>query len=330
MIDTPTGRVSGVIEYIDVPEADQPLSATVKQHLATLALDQMCEFQVVSLAPGQLTGRLTVNGVDIAQQMLRDGAAWLIPQEKTGQTSAEYTSYKQVESSAKIDRLGVWSIPDLKPSWLIREERAERLRQELASRPKPRAKLDITSPLQTITRPDRVNVTTNRLAVFEKDAWLDVLAGTDKESPGVKVYSDPKGRFTSTYTSVAFVNLSSGQTKQRLECRAIRGDFLLLNGGSDHLYLFGFRAISDDYNFSTRLSRLSVTADGQTVSMALLHGFRGRAQFGANEIMYFQVSRRFLERIAGAQNVQLRIGKLSGTMDKNLQSLIAQLMAATL
>ena len=329
VIETSAGRITGELQYVDVPEPEQPLAATVKQHLATLSLDRMGEFQVYTLTPGMLTGRLIISGVDINQQMLRDGAAWLIPAEKTGQTSAEFADYQLAVNAAKKEQLGIWSIPNLRPAWLIREEKEEKLRREIASRPKPQAQLDITSPLQTITRPDRLSSATNKLAIFEKDAWLDVLAGTDKETPGIKVYNDPKGRFTSTYTSVAFVTLAVGQTKQRLECRAIQGDFQLLNGGIDRIYLFGFRAISDDYNFSTRISRLSVTADGQTVSMALMHGLRGRAQFGAAEIMYFQISRRFLQRIATAKNPQLRIDKLSGPMSKELQGLIAQLLAST-
>jgi endonuclease YncB( thermonuclease family) len=329
VLETPAGRINGMLQFIDVPESEQALHQTVIDHLRLLTIGKTAEFKVSTIAPSELTGCLVINGVDISVQMLRDGAAWLIPFEQTGQPKSESEFYKESEDLANADHLGIWSIPDLKPAWVIRAENEERLRKELASRPKPKAKLDIVSQYQTVTRPDRVNVTTNKLAIFEKDAWLDTLAGTGNEAPGIKTYTDPKGLFVSRYTSVAFVNFASAQIKQRLECRAIRGDIKLVNGSSEVLYLFGFRAISDDFNFSTRASRLSITADGQTFSTPLFHGLRGRAQFGATEIMYYRVSLAFLKRISRAQNVQLRIDKLTGTMSSDLQSLIGQLLAAT-
>jgi Micrococcal nuclease (thermonuclease) homologs len=329
VLETPSGRINGVLQFIDVPESEQAFHQTVIDHLRLLTIGKTAEFKVSTIAPSGLTGRLVINGVDISVQMLRDGAAWLIPTEQTGQPTSEFELYKESEDRAKADHLGVWSIPDLKPAWVIRAENAERLRIELASRPRPKAKLDIVSEYQTVTRPDRVNVTTDKLAIFEKDAWLDTMAGTGVEEPGIKTYTDPKGLFVSRYTSAAFINFASAQIKQRLECRAIRGDVKLVNGSWEVLYLFGFRAISDDFNFSTRASSLSITADGQTFSTPLLHGIRGRAQFGATEIMYYRVSLALLKRISRAQNVQFRIDKLSGAMPSDLQRLIGQLLAAT-
>jgi endonuclease YncB( thermonuclease family) len=329
VLEAANGRVTGVLENIDVPEPEQPLYQTVCEHLKVLTLNRDADFQVLSLSPGKFVGRLTVDGVDISQQMLRDGAAWLIPAENTGQAKNEFAIYQESENAAKSDKLGVWSLPGLKPAWLIRAEREEKLRQELASKPKPKAKLDIVSPYQTVTRPDRLNLTNNRLAVFEKDAWMDVLAGTGNETPGIKSYTDPKGHFVSMYTSGAFVNFVYGPTKQRFECRVWHVDIQMPTGGRDVIYVLGLRAISEDYHFSPRTSRLSVTTDGKTTFIPLFHGFRARGQIGAEEIVYYLVNRALLQRISAAQNIQLHIDKFGGVMDRDLQSLISQLVAAT-
>lgn len=332
VFEAPTGRVNGELQYVEVPVVGQALQTTVKEHLGALTIGKSAEFQVTGMSSGKFAGRLIIDGIDISIQMLRDGAAWLLPREKTGQTVSEFASYTEIESLAKADHLGVWSVPNLKPTSGRRaenKEKGQQAQQQQSSRSAPKAKIDIVSQFQTVTRPDRVNVTTNVPASFEKEAWLDVLAGTGKEVPGVKTYNDPQGRFSTNYTSVAFVNLATLKSKQRLECRVMHVELHLPNGSSETVYLIGFGAISDDYNFSKHASRLSINADGQTISAGLFKGFRGKAQFGAGEVMLYQINRRFLLRIAAAKKVQIRIDNVYGSMGSDLQLLIGQLVAAT-
>jgi len=324
VLETDAGKTTVQLQFIDVPEPEQALHKTVRDHLKQLLLGKAVEFKALSLTPGKFGGQLTVAGVDISAQMLRDGAAWLVPYHQTGQSKADYDVYQQFEAAAKLEHLGVWSIAGLKPAWELRAEKLAQ-RREL---PMQRARLDITSEFQTIERPGRMRANGANWG-SDKEAWLDVFAGTGKESPGLNTYSDPNGRFSTIYTSVAFVNLTSGSFKQRLECRAIYVDYLQVDGNHGQMYLIGFQAMSDDNNFSKRLSRLTITTDRTSVSMPLSKGFRANGSVGVQEIMYYRVTAATLRNIGSALNVQLRIDKLSAPVDKNLQGLVAQLVTAT-
>src|SRR5206468_4111215 len=145
----------------------------------------------------------------------------------SGQSPNEFAVYQESERLAKADRLGVWSIPDLKPAWVVRAEKEEKLRREQVAKQALLATRGAVSQFQTISRP---GWTSDKVGALDKDAWLDVFAGVGKESPGLKTYSDPKGRFSAVYTSVAFVNFASGVINQRLECRVLYVDYTLVNG----------------------------------------------------------------------------------------------------
>jgi endonuclease YncB( thermonuclease family) len=328
VLETNAGNTTAQLQYIDVPEPEQSLHKTVSEHLRTLAIGKVAEFHAVSMLGTKLVGRLTVDGVDISLQMLRDGAAWLVPYQRSGQPQSEFTVYREYEILAKNDRLGVWSVQGLKPAWLLREQKQKELARLEAQNPKFQAKLNITSQFQTISRPYE-QPTGGKLPIQDKDGWLDTMAFADNASTGVINYNDPNGRFRAFYTSVAFVNLASGNIKQRLECRALFTDFLLPDGSHETMYMIGFRAISDDYNFSKRTSRLTIVADGKSMSMALLGGLRGRATFGAEEMMFYPVSIATLKKIGAAKSVTVKIDRLNGPMDRNLQSLIGQLAIGT-
>ena len=328
VLETNAGNTTAQLQYIDVPEPEQSLHKTVSEHLRNLTSGKVAEFQVVSMSGTKLVGRLTVNGVDISLQMLRDGAAWLVPYQRSGQPQSEFTAYQEYEILAKNDRLGVWSVQGLRPAWLLREQKQKELVRLQAENPKFQAKLNITSQFQTISRPYE-QPTGGKLPIQDKEGWLDTMAFADNGSTGVMNYNDPNGRFRAFYTSVAFVNLVSGNVKQRLECRAVFTDFLLPDGSHKTVYMIGFRAISDDYNFSKRTSRLTIIADGKPMSVALLGGLRAKATFGAEEMMFYPVSNATLKKIGAAKNITVKIDRLTGPMNKNLQSLIGQLATGT-
>ena len=70
--------------------------------------------------------------------MIRDGAAWYSVEQKSGQEPLQSEIYQKPKRRRKLEKLGVWSLPDLKPSWQIRAERAgSRKTQEIAAREKP-------------------------------------------------------------------------------------------------------------------------------------------------------------------------------------------------
>jgi hypothetical protein len=76
-------------------------------------------------------GRVMVKNIDVSQQMLRDGAAWHTPMQGSGQEKAQFELYATTEAAAMQDKIGVWSVPNLRPSWELRAEKkpAEKTKQ---------------------------------------------------------------------------------------------------------------------------------------------------------------------------------------------------------
>jgi len=129
VIQIATGKLIAVLQYIEIPEPEQPLNLAVKAHLKELLLDKDVEFLAEGIAPNKTFGVVYMNGVDIGQQMVRDGAAWHIPQQKTGQNQGESDQYDKMQSLAKNEKRGVWLIRDMKPAWEFRAEKEEKQRK---------------------------------------------------------------------------------------------------------------------------------------------------------------------------------------------------------
>ncbi|MFN0279216.1 MAG: thermonuclease family protein [Pyrinomonadaceae bacterium] len=130
VVALPSGKVKVELQFIDVPETGQQLHDTVKEHLRQLTVGKPAEYRPKTLLRDRAVGQLKIKGVDVSQQMLRDGAAWLVPMQDSGQESSDYWKYATIESAAKKERLGVWSIPGMQPSWVFRAEKELAQRRE--------------------------------------------------------------------------------------------------------------------------------------------------------------------------------------------------------
>jgi endonuclease YncB( thermonuclease family) len=336
VIDLPTGRVTGVLPYIEVPEPDQALHQTVREHIGQLVTGKYAELRVVAMGADRLSGKLFINGIDISQQMLRDGAAWLMPMEMSGQPSAEYASYKSIESQAKAERRGVWGMVGLKPAW---EWRAEKLERETREKQKLQAKMQATAA-PSAAKPQYVTNSNDpapgrpgrsplpQSAAADMDAWADVYAGVGRESAGLLTHFDKQRNISVIATSNSFVNLASGNERHRLECRAFFGTRDLGGGSTDSIFLIGFRSISPDFQFSKMKSRLTVVADKQAIALGEPRGFLGQDFVGAHEIFYYKVSRQSMIKIANAKTLELKIDRFAGSLTSDSQALIKQLIDA--
>src|SRR4051812_26362177 len=77
VIELPTrNKLTAELQYIEVPEPEQELHQTVREHLQKLLLGKQVEFLANQMKPTKTIGQVLAGGVDISQQMLRDGAAW--------------------------------------------------------------------------------------------------------------------------------------------------------------------------------------------------------------------------------------------------------------
>ena len=120
IVTVPTGRVTVELQYIDVPEEGQSLHTVVKDHLRTLLVGKTVELHTKGLTRGKVSGKLLLNGVDVSQQMLRNGAAWHLAIDVSGQSEDEFGSYAESESLARQEKRGVWSVAGMEPAWQFR------------------------------------------------------------------------------------------------------------------------------------------------------------------------------------------------------------------
>lgn len=123
VVSGPTGVVKVELQFIEVPEPQQQMHEDAKAHLRDLLFGKTVEYRPFRLYSDRMVSRVTLNGVDVSQQMLRDGAAWH-PMTRVGQEANEQKLYSSTEAAARADKLGVWSVPGLKPAWEFRTERA--------------------------------------------------------------------------------------------------------------------------------------------------------------------------------------------------------------
>src|SRR6185503_5949063 len=72
---TDSGRSIDEIQYIEVPQQGS-LAETVTSHLKLLAMGKKAVYTPHVILDDRSAGVLEIGGVDIAGQMLRDGAAW--------------------------------------------------------------------------------------------------------------------------------------------------------------------------------------------------------------------------------------------------------------
>lgn len=134
------------LQAIEVPEPEQQLHTTVKEHLQKLLLRKNVKILFVQMAQGKMIGKLYLNDVDVSIQMLRDGAAWYNMPESNLHNQTDRENYQAMESAAKNEKLGVWGIQGLKPSWEFRLEKEEaRKRQTEAEMKKAEEKYNAES-----------------------------------------------------------------------------------------------------------------------------------------------------------------------------------------
>jgi micrococcal nuclease len=103
---------------VDAPEPGQPFAAVAKQHLKDLVLDKLVTVEFSGLAAnGSVVGRVSVDGVDICAQMIRDGAAWFDVHNNSRLTDMDRQIYSQSELAARNEKRGLWQSGDAVAPW---------------------------------------------------------------------------------------------------------------------------------------------------------------------------------------------------------------------
>jgi endonuclease YncB( thermonuclease family) len=335
------GKITVELQYIEVPEPEQQLHQTVREHLQQMVYGKQVEFLPRGITETKTVGQLFLNGVDVSQQMLRDGAAWHVSPEKSGQDEAQTETYQNNEAQAKTEKRGVWSIENLQPAWEFRagQRRQEvRLQQENAEPNQNQAVSNSSYSNGSRTR-RRWTVEEQMKANANVQMWGDARSAQATTANGASGGETSAGGLLSNYfssmrigytsTPSTFINASAGSSRVRFDHRTLyfyRGD--QSSGVEKDIFLLGFLTVSPSAKFA-QPSSLTIIADGQKFVFARLDRLAKQAPEGFVEILFYRVSPAVLKKIAAAKSVQVKVGQYSGAMGNDSQAAMKDLLSAT-
>ncbi len=122
------------LKGIAPPEAGQPFSDAARDHLKMLVLDKAVALDYTNLSDGYFQAKISINGIDVGSQMLRDGVAWYDPKAH-GLTDADRELYAACEKAARDEKRGLWSDAAAVAPWdFIQAKKNEIAKQEEATR----------------------------------------------------------------------------------------------------------------------------------------------------------------------------------------------------
>ena len=323
VIEMSNRRVTAVLQYIEIPEPDQPLHSTVKAHLEALILDKTVEFQPRGVKQDKAIGRLLVKGVDVSQQMLRDGAAWYSVPEKNGQDEVQSLMYQDNETQAKTEKRGVWSVENLKPAWEYRAEKeAFQRRQEAETLAK--IKLAREEKKQKIVQRQR--------PAPQMEMWADVGGANAFDQPlgygGLRAGYDPALKVGHVSTPTIYLDFPNSGFLQKVDSRL----FYLYKGDKtnieDSIYMVGFVFTSKEYKF-IKSNNLTISADSQKLVLGKAQRFFRQDMSSVKELLLYKITRAQLMKIVKAEKISVQIGSDKGVISNESLTVINNLLNAS-
>ena len=324
VVEIANGKLTVVLQYIETPESGQPLYQTVKDHLQALILDKTVELNPRGIVDNKTIGQLWVKGVDVSEQMLRDGAAWYALPEKDGQAEAESLAYQEHEKQAKAEKRGVWSVENLKPSWEFRAEQAalaEKQRQEMLRQTTPAVTYRKKTPVRLIAAPQT-----------QGELWADVGGANAYEQPigagGLLGGYNPTAKIGHISTPSIYLNFPAAGLLRQIESRVFyiyKGDKTKIE---DSIYLVGFIATAKDYKF-VKSNNLVITADGEKIAFGKAARFWRKNYENVQELLVYKMKRAQLMKLVKAEKITVQIGNYNGEISAESLALINNLLNAS-
>jgi len=329
VIELPAGKVTAVLQYVEIPEPDQPFSKEVKNHLKALTFGKMVEFKPLRVTPKNTVGMLTLEGIDISNQMIRDGAAWYALPEKTGQSDFESRTYQDNEKQARAEKRGIWSVENLKPAWEVRAEADEKRRQQENISKEERSTLEqfgaTTKPQKIVVRRE-LSSESQRLA--ETPETSIKLPPNMQNIGGLLIGYDSKTQLGVVATPMFKLNVPENDGRQAL---TVQIAYLYYDGneaaGRKNAYLVGVDSESRDFRF-LKYNELIVSVDKIKINLGKAKRFEKRGENGVREGLLYEVKKPILEKIANGKNVSIKVGTFSDKVDSEILTLLQNLLNA--
>jgi endonuclease YncB( thermonuclease family) len=329
VIEVPGGKLTAILQFIEIPDPEQPLYLTVKAHLQNLILDKKIEFIPRGVTKNNTVVRLFVKNVDVSQQMLRDGAAWYSVAEKSGQDEDESSLYQDNETQAKTEKRGVWGVANLKPSWEFRAEQAALKKKKEQEALKEAA---FVSEMQNQRKPLKPLPKPAKQLDSESSLWAQT---EDQQIPkgvtnvgGLMVSHDPLGRFGFVGTPQLKLEILGNDKAPVVKIGLAY--FYSEDGarGVKKMYIVGIESESKDFSF-LKNNNLVITAGKQKINVGKAKRSARETDFGVKELLTYNIKREVIEKIANSDNVQVKVGVFDGKVDADIQQLLKNMLQAT-
>lgn len=325
------GKLTAELQFIEVPEAEQQLHQIVINHLRNLTIGKKVEFRPVRIVKTKTIGQVWLNGIDVSQQMIRDGAAWYAIQEKTGQTAEEIAVYQSTEAQAKSEKRGIWGVENLKPAWQIRAEALEKrkLEEKLAEKLALEEKARLLQAEAAKPKPPKPVV--RRELSSESQMWSQVNSEIPQNIMtvgGLMMAYDPVIKLGFVATPLLKLQIPENDGTQAI---GIGIGYLYGDDPTNvrkSVYLVGIESESRDFRFLKQNS-LIVTADGVKLNIGKAKRNARQKDFSVKEILTYEIKRNVIEKIANAKNVEVKVGDFQSELPNGVQMMLSNLLQAS-
>jgi endonuclease YncB( thermonuclease family) len=326
------GKMTASLQYIEVPESGQALHSTIRDHLGGLVLGKVVEFRAQHISTDVvIAGQLLVTGVDVSQQMLRDGAAWHMPREITGQDTAQNAEYDSNQSLAKAEKRGVWSVAGLKPAWEHRAELAaqkeEELKKEQALREmRENYEREVAERQRAQKREQTIKA--RQAANAQMSFWPNVGMSKIDPASNLLMEYDPIKKVGSVETRDGVLDMALGDKKEKADFRAL----LVYQGESAKstgVFLIGFLIREPKKSAFNKASSLQISADKAKIAMK---GAVGESPFGPNgqwNVIFYKFDKEQMTQIAYADKLEIKLAGYSATIDDKAKNSMRHLLLAS-
>ncbi len=325
-----SGKLTVILQYVEIPEAEQPFHAEVKDHLEKILLGKIVSLIPRGIVESSTVARVFLNDTDISQQVLRDGAAWFALPEQNEKSDAETEIYLSNEAQAKAEKRGIWSLKDLKPAWEFRAAKAERERAEefakiedfkKQSQEQRKIKRKLPPPPALFSNFEMWK--SGRTAGMW-DEMQFYMQDREYDETGLIVNRVPQYNAAFIMTKDVALNLSGANTNQKVVCGV---GYISRKEATETKEFFGMgcKSESDKEKFKTS-NELTFTMGGKKINpgKAVQLGMQSDKKF--KELLIFVLKRDDLVKISTANDVQIKIGNYSGAMPEKFHSMIKNLI----
>jgi endonuclease YncB( thermonuclease family) len=318
VIEISSGKLNAELQFIEVPEPEQQLHGTVREHLEKLVLNKDVVFRSAGFAPGKTFGQLYVNSVDVALQMLRDGAAWHISPEKSGQKANDSDAYEYHQTQAKLESRGVWGVKDMKPAWQFRADKLERERQEQIAAEyvsgKPRdAKFE--------------NVAASKNPVRRGGAWSDINPSMKDPGPLMHGYNAASKTGYLSTSLMGVKEVETVPTDRKVACDVTYIYKQESEKSRTGTFVFTLISVADEWRF-LKANSLSVIVDEKTVVVGKPKRVTTKEDGKWIEKLSYEVNKAAIEKIVYGGEVVIKVGDYAMFPGQGVQLLLYNMLQA--